>query len=64
MSIWHEPGAFIERPINVAPEALGQSMVARSRIAVARRVLETPDAQWDRVREDVRGLLAPPEEET
>jgi hypothetical protein len=38
--------------------------IARSRIAVARRALETPDAQWERVREDVRGLLAPPGEDT
>jgi hypothetical protein len=28
MSIWDEPGAFIERPVNIAPEWLGQTMVA------------------------------------
>jgi pyruvate/2-oxoglutarate dehydrogenase complex dihydrolipoamide acyltransferase (E2) component len=28
VAVWHHPGAFIERPANVAPEALGQAMVA------------------------------------
>jgi hypothetical protein len=28
MAVWHYPGAFIERPVNVAPEWLGQTMVA------------------------------------
>jgi pyruvate/2-oxoglutarate dehydrogenase complex dihydrolipoamide acyltransferase (E2) component len=38
--------------------------IAASRISVARQVLETQDKTWDTVRADVRGLLAPPEEET
>jgi hypothetical protein len=33
--------------------------VAGSRIAVARQVLETQDAPWEAVRDEVRGLLAP-----
>lgn len=28
MAVWHQAGAFIERPVNVAPEWLGQTMVA------------------------------------
>lgn len=28
MAIWHQPGVFIERPVNVGPESLGQTMVA------------------------------------
>jgi hypothetical protein len=36
--------------------------IARSRLAVARRVLETPDATWLAVRDELRGLLEPPAE--
>jgi hypothetical protein len=36
--------------------------VARSRIAVARAVLETSDATWERVRDEVLALLLPPPE--
>jgi hypothetical protein len=28
MAVWHQPGAFVERPGNVAPEWLGQTMAA------------------------------------
>lgn len=28
MAIWHQPGVFVERLVNVGPEALGQTMVA------------------------------------
>jgi hypothetical protein len=37
-------------------------VVARSRIAVARAVLETKDAAWEDARDEVRALLAPPAE--
>ena len=36
-------------------------VVARSRIAVARLVLETTDPVWERVRDELRTVLAPPE---
>jgi hypothetical protein len=50
------------RAVEAAWLAQGQTpeTIARSRIGAARAVLETSDATWRRIRDELSELLAPP----